>query len=112
MDDVLVSFENIMDISMFSLRLTFKDLERIPEILLAVPQSEIEAKQRALGKVWRRFFYSGLKSYNVTVTNILEENAAKVQPTELSLPSSETIFDPSEDDAFATIIQWLHSRIE
>ena len=114
MDDVHVSFESIIDTSLFSLRITFADIERIPELLLAVPVMEIEEKQHALAKVWRRYFYSGLRSYNSTVTRVLAENRQK-QDSEgregLSLPPPERDYDPSQDDAFQTILQWLQSRM-
>jgi hypothetical protein len=100
-DDVHVGFESIIDVSLFALRIKFEDIERIPEILLAVEIEEIEKKQLAIRKVWRRYFYSGLKSYNVTVTRKLVENNV----------GREDLYDPCQDDAFETIVQWLGSRI-
>jgi len=116
MDDIHVSFESIIDISLFSLRITFNDIERIPELLLAVPNVEIEEKQLAIAKVWRRFFYSGIKSYNTTVGRVLADNElrrkdARERQKDLSLPPPESGYDPSQDDAFQTILQWLQSRI-
>jgi Exostosin family len=72
MDDVHVSFKSIIDISLFTLRITFDDIERIPEMLLAVPDMEIDEKQLAIAKVWRR--YCGINSYNATVTKALANN--------------------------------------
>jgi hypothetical protein len=112
MDDVHVSFESIIDVSLFSLRITFDDIERIPELLLAVPPEEIEEKQIAISKVWRRYFYSGIKSYNATVTRSLADHRENADGKEnLSLPLPEKNYDPSQDDAFQTILQWLQSRM-
>ena len=38
-----------------AVRVAFEDAERLPEILKAIPESEILRKQRNIRKVWRRY---------------------------------------------------------
>ena len=37
------------------MRFAFKDAERLPELLKAIPKEEILRKQRNIRKVWRRY---------------------------------------------------------
>ncbi|KAI3425325.1 hypothetical protein D9Q98_009089 [Chlorella vulgaris] len=63
MDNVHVSFESIIDVTQFSIRVPQADLEKLPEILQAVPQARREEMQRALTRVWQRFTYSSYRPY-------------------------------------------------
>ena len=38
-----------------AVRFSFEDAERLPELLKAIPESEILRKQRNIRKVWRRY---------------------------------------------------------
>jgi hypothetical protein len=51
---VHLAFESIIDYSRFAIRIAQADMERVPEILKAVPPKEVERKQRALLLVWRK----------------------------------------------------------
>jgi hypothetical protein len=53
-DNVHVSFESIIDVTQFSIRVPQADLEKLPEVLQAVPQARREEMQRALTRVWQR----------------------------------------------------------
>jgi hypothetical protein len=117
MDDVHVGFESIVDVAAFSLRIAVKDVRRLPQLLKAVSAKEVEAKQRAIAKVWRRYFYSGYRAYTPVVLEMMQARTAAAAKEEAgdqlaaSLPHPESAYDPTEDDAFATILQWLNSRI-
>lgn len=113
MDNVHVGFESIIDITKFSVRLSFADMEKLPEKLQAIDKIEIEKMQKNLSKVWRRYFYSGLKMFTPIVQGYLDERreSTKNAPI-LSQPPPLTDYNPAEEDAFATIIEWLYSRID
>lgn len=53
-DEVDVSFESIIDLSAFTVRIPQKDAERLPEILLAIPPEQRAELQRNLARVWQR----------------------------------------------------------
>ena len=50
------------------------DLERLPEILLAVSPSEVLALQVGLSHVWHRFVYSTLPLYQRTIQPVIHHN--------------------------------------
>lgn len=87
MDDVLVSFQTIIDVDAFSFRVPVKDMGNLPEILKSVPQDDIARMQGNLAKIWNRFTYNFRNEYSNLGPNVT-------------------------DDAFATIMQWLYSRID
>lgn len=53
-DEIEMIFHDILDWSQFGVRIAQKDAKRLPEILQAFSDAEVEAKQRALSKVWHR----------------------------------------------------------
>lgn len=55
MDNVSVPFEHLLDTAAFSMRVPSADVEKLPEILEAVPQSRREEMQRSLARVWQRW---------------------------------------------------------
>ena len=129
-DNVHVSFESIIDLSEFSLRISQADAEKLPEILQAVPRARREEMQRALGRVWQKYTYSSYLPYARRFREIQQENAAvraagagtelasaggnsssgTATPT-LSLPDTVQGLDPTADDAFRTLMAWLLHRI-
>ena len=175
-DNVDVSFDSIIDLSAFSLRIPQADTEKLPEILLAVPEERRQEMRRNMARVWQRcgwglsgvglwqgwagaadaggtgatwwqlsagprfstpspllccrFTYSSYRPYAKRFREIQQRNsagasgkAAEGQATErqaaegqagegLSLPGMVPDLDPRADDAFGTIMAWLHSRIE
>ena len=91
------------------------ELEKLPDILKAFPPQRIAIMQSRLADVWQRFLYSsaplfpkavdGLRSFH---THVLNESLTA--PDE-SLPAS--VHSPvGQNDAFATILQWLYHRME
>lgn len=54
-DGVEVAWSSILDVDSYSIRILQKDMDRIPEILKAVPQAKIRQMQANIAKVWRRW---------------------------------------------------------
>ena len=88
-------------------------LERVPEILLAIPEEQVRAMQIALSKVWHRFTYSSMPIFHKELLPRIEENrqAALDNPhhAHASLPAPQHS-NLTTDDAFATIMQFLGAR--
>lgn len=53
-DGVEVAWSSLLDVDSYSIRILQKDMDRIPEILKAVPQDKIQQMQANIAKVWRR----------------------------------------------------------
>ena len=49
-----MSFESIIDLSKFTLRIPQADAEQLPEILLAVPEERRQEMRRNLARVWQK----------------------------------------------------------
>ena len=120
-DNVDVSFESILDLSAFTIRIPQADCERLPDILAAVPESRRLEMQRNLANVWQRFTYSSYRPFAKLFREEQARNAASAATAPaaaagdaepLSLPATVPDLDPTADDAFSTIMQWLHSRID
>jgi hypothetical protein len=157
---VHVSFESIVDLSRFTVRVPEADAEKLPDILLAIPRQQREEMQRALGRLWQkwvqraahaagghcsrgfcsvpcqlclrlvmpvlppiaagnfvnrscRWTYTSYRPYATQFKEIQQQNAAQAgeEPPTLSLPARIPDLDPLHDDAFHTIMGWLHGRI-
>ena len=83
MDNVTVTFESAIDVKKFSLRIDFKDMEKLPEILdAALP--DVPELQQNIQQIWPRFRWD-----------------------------YERFWTGNGDDkaAMATLIQWLYSRL-
>ncbi|KXZ53467.1 hypothetical protein GPECTOR_7g917 [Gonium pectorale] len=114
-DDVHVVFESILDVESFAVRIAEADIDRILEILKAIPERTIRSKQAHLGKVWHRYRYGSLPGLASELRQLMDSNERE---QERSAANSTAVHlprpfkgDPTVDDAFATILQWLHSRI-
>ncbi|KAL4425253.1 hypothetical protein ABPG75_009269 [Micractinium tetrahymenae] len=133
MDEVDVSFESIIDLSAFTVPIAEKDAERLPEILQAKPEERRREMQRSLARVWHRFAYSSYRAYSKRFREIQASHRAWSTPLAdgpvvhspkpgsplsahsrlaPSLPETVPDLDPEADDAFATTMAWLYSRIE
>ena len=55
-----MSFDSIIDLPAFSLRIPQEDAEKLPEILLAVPEERRQEMRRAMARVWQRCAGGGL----------------------------------------------------
>jgi hypothetical protein len=155
----------------FALRIQQADLDRLPDILKAVPQERRREMQQALARVWQRcvqvaeggtartcscltslspahpcrspppicpqVLVRQLPPYAAAFRQLQAEHAAARDHSSGSgggggggkpqgagataealleepslLPAAVPDLDPTQDDAFATIMGWLHSRIE
>ncbi|PNH07497.1 putative glucuronosyltransferase, partial [Tetrabaena socialis] len=126
-DDVHAVFEGALDVDSFALRLPQAEVPRILEVLRSVPEKVVRAKQARLGRVWHRYRYASLPGLSAELRRAQAANAAMAPPPPAPAPEGSTAAaaaaappqwlprpydgDPAEDDAFATILQWLHSRI-
>lgn len=138
-----MSFESILDLEAFTLRIPEKDAERLPEVglllacgggragsvatlplarcccpqvLLAVPEEQRQQMQRALARVWHRFAYGSYRPYARRWRELQQQHAAARRAAAAaappaSLPAAVPDAAPEVDDAFLTIMQWLHARI-
>jgi len=83
MDNVTVTFESVIDVKEFSLRVDFKDMEKLPEILnAALP--DVPQLQQNIQQIWPRFRWDYERFWTGNGHN---------------------------QDAMATLIQWLYSRL-
>jgi Exostosin family len=111
MDNVHVPFESILETEKFSVRLAQKDISKLPEILSAIPQSQVDELRVNLHKVWQRFRYVGMKMAELAIEDQLERHKMD-QGGRLREDQEGMQYAKSKvDDAFSTIIQWLHSKI-
>lgn len=62
-DGVEQIWHSIMDIGSYSLRVPHKDMAHIPEILKAVSPEDVARMQSNVGKVWRRYIWTGHRAY-------------------------------------------------
>ena len=61
----------------------------------------------------RRHLWSGFRPYTAQVKQLLAERREETSKAEVkSAPPSLTDYDPAQDDAFATILQYLYSRLD
>ncbi|KXZ53464.1 hypothetical protein GPECTOR_7g914 [Gonium pectorale] len=119
MDDVQLKFESVLEVDSFSVRIAESEAANVLDVLQAIPPKRIRSMQAHLGQVWHRYRYANLpgvaaeiRAYMTSNANdpLSKEAAALSATKEIRLPRPFK-GDPSVDDAFATIMQWLHSRI-
>eukprot|EP00798_Chlamydomonas_sp_ICE-L_P004873 gene4874-34636_t len=110
MDDVQVPFENILDITKFTVRVAQKDMPKLIELVSSIPEEKIAEMQASLNQVWQRYRWKG--------NTLSDENEIRIlgdykNDRGGSLPPNEGIqyAGRNEGSAFDTIINWLHSRI-
>ncbi|KAL4452535.1 hypothetical protein ABPG75_008197 [Micractinium tetrahymenae] len=118
MDDVVVSFDSVVDLSAFTVRIAQQDVEKLPEILQAISEERRQEMRAAMARVWNRFTYSSYRPYAKRIRELQQQNAAEreaagLRPEDppLSLPATVADLDPSADDAFGTVMAWLYHRI-
>ncbi|KAL6779053.1 hypothetical protein ACKKBF_B18965 [Auxenochlorella protothecoides x Auxenochlorella symbiontica] len=114
MDNVKPTLSNIIDEADVSIRVGFDEVGRLPEILKAVPQKEIERLQRNIGRFWRRFAYTSHRMYQKRLRDIQERNLAlPALDTDVTLlPEREGMFDLEQSDVMQTIMEWLYGRMD
>ncbi|GAX75783.1 hypothetical protein CEUSTIGMA_g3226.t1 [Chlamydomonas eustigma] len=110
MDNTQVPFESILDLQSFAVRILQKDIPRIVDIITAIPESKAEEMRANVHKVWHRFRYMGLNMIDLQVKTSIEENVMKAGGIQRNHSGME-FANTRVDDAFSTIMQWLHWRI-
>ncbi|KAG2488211.1 hypothetical protein HYH03_013205 [Edaphochlamys debaryana] len=110
MDQVQAIFESILDVASISIRIPEAEISKIPEILKAVPADKIAKMQEGISRTWQRFRYIKLKMIIEDARKVL---AGHVSANDGSAPKNlgAAYSVSKQDDAFATIMQWLYSRI-
>ena len=114
MDNVSEAFDGLLDWKQFSVRIAEADIERTPEILLSISDPLLQQMQASLAKVWHRFAWMGSALHHSTLPGIYDANkgrgaaAPELPPKRLFRPRRRY---PVHEDAFVTLMTWLHSRI-
>ena len=140
MDGVHVVFETILNWSSFSIRIPEADIDKTVEILLAVPERKLRSLQAHLSRVWHRFRYvkgpalsmrarSQLDAHlreasGGDINSLVKDDMLGEAPSDCQQGKLEKLIEradvrlprpfignPSVDDAFRTIIQWLYGRM-
>ncbi|KAK2080891.1 hypothetical protein QBZ16_000745 [Prototheca wickerhamii] len=113
------SYSELMASSIFCLaiivRFSFDDAERLPELLKAIPESEILRKQRNIRKVWKRYSWSSLKWFRQIAREKLTANWAlnpEDETNSTEIPERQRPYDPASGDAFQTLMEWLYGQME
>ncbi len=105
MDNVHAVLESALDWGSFSLRVAERDVEQLPQLLLAVSSQQLAALQAALAKVWHRFTYFGHAA--------IKQQLAKEGGVELRKGGSGgRLGRVLQNDAFGTLMQWLSGRMK
>ena len=68
MDGIEMPFENVLDYSSFSIRLTEAQLPQLPHLLRAVPRARVAALQEGLRRVRSRFTYASTAANDLRVS--------------------------------------------
>ena len=77
------------------------------------PPSLSSPFQLAVGRIWHRFRYAANRALADDMNEIYRKNKKfRVEGSRPYDPPAVFQGDVVVDDAFATIMQWLHSRIE
>jgi hypothetical protein len=105
----------------FSVRVPEADAERLPEILTAIPPDRVRRMQRAGAAVWRRFAWLSHPALHRLARAALAANAAAAaEAAAYDEPLGQRTrpwLRPLRrggwrDDAFHTLLQWLHHRLQ
>ncbi|EFJ49814.1 acetylglucosaminyltransferase [Volvox carteri f. nagariensis] len=122
-DNTHVLFESIIDVDSFSLRISEAALnEYLPHLLTAISPDQIARMQRRLSLVWHRFAYGHGPLVHAAMRGIAQRNLRVQDDIKLQMPEGHKEVPPEHpyqpvhnfpvyNDAFATVLQWLHSRI-
>ncbi|KAI3432296.1 hypothetical protein D9Q98_003856 [Chlorella vulgaris] len=112
-DGIELTWHSLLDLPSYSMRIAQKDMQKIPEILAAVSEEQVARMQANLALVWRRHIWTGYRPYGQQVRQLLEERRNKTNAAPLlSQPPPATDYNPGEDDALSTLMQWLYSRLD
>jgi hypothetical protein len=108
----------------FGVRVPEADVERLPEILAAIPPARVRRMQRAAAAVWRRFAWLSHPAVLRQAHELIAANAAPGANNTTNRSSSsnsdadEEVFRPRplahggwRGDAFHTLLEWLHHKL-
>jgi hypothetical protein len=116
MDNVTEVFETILDWRQYAIRLKQSDIEKTPHILMSITEKRLKQLQEHVAKVWHRFawvrsplHFSQMSEYVVASTARNKRLQAQQLPRNNPFKPRQTY--PYREDAFSTLMQWLHSRI-
>mmetsp|Transcript_31797 Transcript_31797/g.57779 ORF Transcript_31797/g.57779 Transcript_31797/m.57779 type:complete len:200 (+) Transcript_31797:4396-4995(+) len=122
-DHVHVSFESILDIDSFAIRIPQSALnEHLPYVLLGISDEQVERMQRKLGSVYHRFAYTSGFLLKDEINRVMEATQSWVRTLKQISKGTEEYFWrkgqlfepynvlPRKTNAFHTIIQWLKWR--
>lgn len=114
MDNVTEGFDSLLDWRQFSVRIAEADIERTPEILSSISDPLLRQMQASLAKVWHRFAWMGSALHRSILPDIYAMNKRRGAAAP-ELPSKHPFRPrqryPVHEDAFATLMTWLHGRI-
>ena len=115
MDNVSEAFDSMLDWKHFSLRIAEADIERTPEILLSISDQLLHQMQASLAEVWHRFAWMGSSLHRSLLPEVYAENK-RLRDSAPELPRRHPFrprqqWGPVHEDAFATVMTWLHGRI-
>ncbi|KAI8474753.1 MAG: exostosin-like glycosyltransferase [Monoraphidium minutum] len=106
----------------FSVRVAQADTPRLPEILLAISNDRVRQMQRAMAAVWHRFAWLGHPLLHRQAREVAAANAAAAAETRTKgLLGADADDKPWlrplapgqwRDDAFGTVMQVLHHKLE
>ena len=104
----------------FSVRVAEAEVARLPEILTAVPPDRVRRMQRAMAAVWRRFAWLSHPALHRMALDALAANAeAAAEMERYGEPFGQQdrpwlrplARGEWQDDAFRTLLQWLHHKL-
>ncbi|GAX81627.1 hypothetical protein CEUSTIGMA_g9055.t1 [Chlamydomonas eustigma] len=121
MDNVTEVFETLLDWRQFTVRIKEMHIPLTPQILLSLKPSLVLQMQKRLARVWHRFAWTNSPFHRSTLPEYFKKSAQR--NSELfgeklnSVSQSEHHFSPRKkfpvhEDAFSTVMTWLHGRIK
>ena len=89
-------------------------MDNLPSILSAISDDSVKKLQEGVGRVWQRFLYRSYKAFPMMLQRLHAEQLLHLNGSAnntASLPHTVSVEALEEyDDAFATILQWLHGQ--
>ena len=118
-DNVSEAYETILDWRQLGIRINESDIEHTPQILLSIGGPLILQMQRSIAKVWQRFAWTRSALHRSVMPGMYQQNLKNNKERWGGAPElpSDHHFRPRQrypvsEDAFSTLMQWLHGRIK
>ena len=88
------------------------EMDFLPEILLSVSPSKLQRLQQGVRHVWHRFMYKALPLFHQEMLSLSAIHHGQSELGQYALQVDPRLLaQVGEDDAFTTIMQWLHERM-